>query len=342
MAVPRADLGLVDPVAACVTKPTLVSFRRFMRSSGTLRLAPAAVMLAALASAVFLFAHAPTARAECGTASSAPCPTPTPTIPQNAFLSFDVTSGDANTVITVTGGQFLPNEPMNLYWDRADHVAGTATADGSGSFSNVKVKPFPGDGPGGHKLCASVAPNPCAFFTINPASTPTPSPTVEPSPSPTTSPEPVVSAGPSPTPIAASLSGFDVISKPPFVFLPLAGFLGIALSLGYWVVSTVRRPRQRMLPTAAVVHRAMRPDYTAGFGTPPPAPAAETEPSAWNEPASPAVASPSPPTPAPAEPAVPEAEWGPPVEWGTGTSDWGFPEPPQAPDDAPEAPQPGD
>jgi hypothetical protein len=42
------------------------------------------------------------------------------------------------------------------------------------------------------------------------------------------------------------------------------------------------------------------------------------------------------PQPAP----EPQIEWGPPVEWGTGSSDWGFPEP--AGDDYPEVPQPGD
>jgi len=310
-------------------------------------------MLAALATATFLLAHAPTARADCGgTASGAtPCPpTPTPTL---AFISLDVTAGDANTVITVTGGQFLPNEQMNLYWDTSNHIAGTAIADSSGSFSNVKVKPYPGDAPGGHKLCASVQPNPCAQFEINGPPSPTPSASPSPSPSespsPSGSPEPVASFGPTPSPIGASLSGFDVISKPPFVFLPIAGALGVVLSLGYWAVSAMRRPRQRPLRTAAVMHRAMRPDYTAGFGTPPPTPAHDVEPSAWNEPvhelpppeppAPEALAPPAPP-PSPAEPGTPEADWGPPVEWGTGSGDWGFPEPPE--DDNPEAPPPAD
>lgn len=347
MALPRAGPGLVDPVAPGVTKPTLVSFPRFMRLSGSLRFGPALVIFAAVGSATFLFAHAPTARAECGTASSSPCPTPSPTppIPVNAFISLDVTSGDPNTVINVTGGQFNPNEDTGLYWDQPAHVAGSAHADGNGNF-NTRVKPFPGDAPGSHKLCASVQPNPCAFFTITAPSTPTPSPSPTESPSPSSSPGPVVSFGPTPSPIAASLSGFDVISKPPFVFLPLFGILGIALSLGYWVVSTMRRPRVRALPTAAVMHRAMRPDYSAGFGTAPPSPEPELPPSAWNEPASPAVhdapAQAEPAPASPAEPEVPDVEWGPPVEWGTGSSDWGFPEPPPAPDDSPEAPQPGD
>jgi len=259
-----------------------------------------------------------------------------------------VTSGDANTVINVTGGQFLANEDLSLYWDQAAHVAGAARADGNGNF-NTRVKPFPGDAPGPHKLCASVQPNPCAFFTINVPATPTPSPSPSESPSP--SPEPVVSLGPTPSPVAGvSLSGFDVISRPPFVFLPIAGLLGIALSVGYWLVTMARRPRQRMLPTAAVMHRATRPDYSAGFGTAPPAPAPELPASAWSEPSSTQhpKAPPAPPEAVPPAPpaseaqAPPEVEWGPPVEWGAGSSGWGFPEPQAAPDDSPEPPQPGD
>lgn len=336
---------MVHPVAAGVTKPTLVSFPRFMRRLGSLRAGPALVMLAAVAAATFLFTHAPAARAQCGTASSSPCPTPTATpIPVNAFLSLDVTSGDASTVINVTGGQFLPNEQMSLYWDQTSHVAGSAQADANGNF-NTRVRLYPGDGPGGHKLCANVQPYPCAQFTINPPATATPSPSPSESPSPSPSSGPVVSQGPTPSPVGTSLSGFDVISRPPFVFLPLAGLLGVALSLGYWLVSAMRRPRRRALPNTAVMHRAMRPDYSAGFGTPPPTPAAEAPASAWNEPVHPAppsepATSEASPPPAPTEPEVPDVEWGPPVEWGTGSSDWGFPEPP--PDDSPEVPQPGD
>ena len=307
-----------------------------MRLRGILRLGPAIVMLSAAASASFLFALAPMVRASCGTASGeTPCPpSPTPT-PVNAFLSLDVTSGGPDQVINVTGGQFLPNEQTTLYWDTQNKVAGSATADGSGSF-NTRVKPFSGDAPGVHRLCASVQPNPCANFSLNgPATSPSPSPSPSESPTPTQ----VASSVPTSSPVAgATLNGFDVISKPPFVFLPIVGGIAIALSLGYWVLSLIRRPRQpRPLPSAAVVHRAMRPDYSAGFGAPPPTPAADPEEaSAW--PVAPPSAASAPA--APAEPEVPEAEWGPPVEWGTGSSDWGFPEP--APDNSPEVPPPGD
>jgi hypothetical protein len=291
-------------------------------------------MLAAVASAFLLFLHAPIARAQCGTdASAAPCPTPT-----NAFISLDVTAGDPNTVINVTGGQFLPNEQLSLYWDQPNKVAGGATADANGSF-NTRVKPFPGDAPGVHRLCASVAPNPCANFSVNAPST-SPSPSPSPSASSSASPDANPTVTPIPTPVATTLNGLDVISKPPFVFLPIAGAVAIALALVYWLFSVLRRPRAVALPSAAVVHRAMRPDYSAGFGTPPPVTPDEPAPSAWPEPA--AAVPPPPPEPSAAsEPELSAVEWGPPVEWGTGNPDWGYPEL-GAPEEPPELPEHGD
>ncbi len=250
-------------------------------------------MLAAAASATFLFVFAPSVRAECGgTASGAtPCPPSPSPIPVNAFLSLDVTDGAANIVINVTGGQFLPNEQATLYWDQQDKVAGGATADSNGSF-NTRVKPFSADAPA------------------------------------------------IPSPVAATLNGFDVISKPPFVFLPIAGAVAIALALGYWLVSMARRPRAVALPSAAVVHRATRPDYSAGFGTPPPHSAETPLPSAWSEPAPQAPPGPAEQRDA-SEPELPAAEWGPPTEWGTGVPDGGYPEL-SAPDQPLELPEHGD
>ena len=147
-----------------------------------------APVIGAIGFAVALVALAPMAHAhsptDCtATAShllSPPTPTPSPTppptpTPTNAFLSLDVTAGDPNTQITVNGGAFLPNESMTLIWDPpANKVAGGAVADGSGNFT-THVKPFSGDSPGLHHLCASVPPNPCATFTLQAvAVTPTP------------------------------------------------------------------------------------------------------------------------------------------------------------------------
>jgi hypothetical protein len=255
-----------------------------------------------------------------------------------------VSTGDANTVINVTGGQFLPNQQTSLYWDQAGHVAGSATADANGSF-NTRVKPFAGDAAGVHHLCASVQPNPCANFMLQgPQASPSPSPTPTESPSPT--PTVTIIDSPTSSPVAATLNGFDVISRPPFVFLPIAGAAAIGLALAFWLFSVMRRPRQLAIPSAAVVHRAMRPDYSAGFGAPPSAAPAQAEPSAWPE-VTPQPQPPQPqyqPEPQPQPPAeesqISNVEWGPPVEWGTGSPDWGFPEPP--PDDSSDAPEPRD
>ena len=239
--------------------------------------------------------------------ASAPCTPPPPTpspIPVNAFISLDVTAGDVNTAITVNGSAFLPNQSTGLYWDQPNKVAGASNADANGNFT-TRVKPFATDAPGIHKLCASVQPNPCASFTLQ-ALAASPSPSPEPSPSPSPSPTDTFSPDPSPTPVAATLSGFDLLTKPPFVILPIIGGLGIAIALGYWILSLVMRPRQQALKSVAVAHLASRPDYSAGFGAapaapPPPAPVQ----SAW------ADVIPSQPTPAP-EPEPPLREPEPP------------------------------
>src|SRR5207253_3174497 len=161
-------LTVVDPVAAGVTNQALVSFPGFMRLPWILVLVPIWFLLTAETSPSPA-ATTPTASpSPSASPSPAPSPSPSPSpspipspIPTNAFLSLDVTAGDLNTVINVTGGQFLPNEETTLYWDQPNKVAGAAKADGGGSF-NTRVKAFSGDAPGTHKLCASVPPSPCA------------------------------------------------------------------------------------------------------------------------------------------------------------------------------------
>src|SRR5579862_9350220 len=86
-------------------------------------------------------------------ASPSPSPSVVPT-PVNAFISLDVTPGGSDTSITVSGGSFNPGEQMSIYWDTPNKVIGSTTADAHGNFSNVKVKPFAGDPPGLHHICA--------------------------------------------------------------------------------------------------------------------------------------------------------------------------------------------
>jgi hypothetical protein len=252
----------------------------------------------------------------------------------------------------VNGGAFLANEQMTLYWDPpSNKVAGGANADPSGNFT-TKVKPFSGDSPGVHHLCASVPPFPCANFTLQ-AATPTPSPSPSPSPPPSESPTPSPTVGPtdtaSPSRVAATINGLDMIFKPPFVILPIIGGLGLLVALGYLVLSIAmsrRRRRPATLKSVAVSHMATRPDYTAGFGTPPPAPAAPAPvQSAWADmlPPAPQVAPAAPapqvePPPAALETSTPDTPGAPGQQPG--------PEPPAVPpptaDEPPDLPQPSD
>jgi hypothetical protein len=327
-------------MAAGVTNPGLVSFPAFMRWLRLLVVIPVWLLLTAATPSP---SPSPTP-AQSETPSPSPSPSPQPT-PVNAFLTLDVTAGPPDTVINVSGGQFLPNQQTNLYWDQPSKVAGSATADANGSF-NTRVKPNASDKPGVHKLCASVLPNPCANFALQSATpTPSPSPTPSEEPSPTPSEEPTPSQAATPARVNASLSGFDVISRPPFVFLPIFGVGALLLSLAYWAFSALRRPRRLApMPTAAVVHRATRPDYTASFGVPPARPAEAAQPSAWGEAMPAHDATPySTPTPPPPAAAKPEAQA---YEWGLGTPDSGYPDlrsPEQRRDDDwPEPPPPGD
>lgn len=216
--------------------------------------------------------------------SSSPSPSPVPT---NAFISLDVTAGGPNSSISVSGGSFLPNEPMSIYWDSPNKVIGNATANGQGNFGGVKVRPFSGAAPGLHHICASVAPNPCAQFQLQGPPTPTPSPAASPSEEPSPSPPPSESPSPSPSPIpipaANNTSGLDALLQPPFIFLPFAAALALLAAIAYWWFGLSRR--DQALPSASITHRATRPGYglsdvdirpaplgpTPGGGPPPPA-----------------------------------------------------------------------
>ncbi|HET6312110.1 MAG TPA: hypothetical protein VFH00_14035 [Candidatus Nitrosotalea sp.] len=205
-------------------------------------------------------------------------------------MTLDVTAGGPDTLITVNGSLFLPRQSISLYWDQSNRVSGATDADANGNFT-WKVKPFPGDPPGLHKLCASVAPNPCASFTLQAAVT-TPSPDASPTPEPSPPSTPIVVA--TPARIDARFNGLDMMLKPPFVILPIIGGVGLAIALIYWILSIALRPRQQTLKSVTVGHLASRPDYSAGFGAAPVAPApAEPMPSAWSEPTHTTVAGPS-------------------------------------------------
>lgn len=263
-------------------------------------------------------------------------------LPTSATIGLQPTAGDPSTDITADGQAFLKNESITLYWDDPSHVAAAVVTDNTGAFTKV-VKPFSGDKPKVHRLCASVPPTPCASFTL--LAPPSPSPDASPSPqdSPSPSPSPTVSAlGPA-AGGGGGLSGLDIITRPPFVFLPIIGILGLLGLIAYWALSGRRRP---LAPTSAtVVHLATRPDHVSPFPTPVPPPAGPPAPLAQEAqpPAPPPLQPPAQRPPPAAErravewpqaipPAVPPAPNEPPAP-----PSW-----PAAPDEPPDLPEPSD
>ncbi len=223
-------------------------------------------------------------------------------LPTGATIGLQPTAGQSSTAITVTGQLFLKNESITLYWDLSTRVAGSVVADDNGSFTKV-VKPRANDKPGVHRLCVNVQPKPCANFTLQPKPTPgAPTPLESPSPSPSPSGNPQASgARPSG---GGGISGLDILTRPPFVFLPIIGILGLLGVLIYWFLSSRRRP---MAPgSASVVHHATRPDYMEPFPSTPPPPVV------------PPLAAPLPnqaPAPASPPPVVPPVQPDPSAAW---------------------------
>jgi|GEM_PF-1124665 len=300
-------------------------------------------------------------------------------LPIGANIGMQPTAGGPSTSITVTGQAFLNNESITLYWDVTSHVATSVVTDGTGAFTKV-IKPYAGDKPKVHKLCANVQPHPCATFSLQ--GLPTPTPGTTPSPADTSTPTPAATETPQASgvrPGGGGLSGLDIITRPPFVFLPIIAIIGLLGLLAYWFLS-----RRRSTPpssAATVVHRATRPDYMAPFptaGSAPVPPRNPAQPSAWDAPVQPlppaqpyvppgqsptwdAPAQPVPPVQpptwdAPAQAVPPAQPYVPPPAAALPTPpapapppapprsvEWPAPPaPPAAPDEPPDLPQPSD
>lgn len=273
-------------------------------------------------------------------------------LPTDATIGLQPTAGVITINLTVTGQNFLKNESLTLYWDLATHPAATLVTDGNGAFTKV-LKPRAADKPGIHKLCANVQPKPCANFTLQATPKATPA-----SPTPVESPTP--SSSPSGNPPASGvrtggggISGLDIITRPPFVFLPIIGILGLLGVLIYWALSSRRRP---MAPgSASVVHHATRPDYMEPFPSTPRPPVAPPLAAPLPSPEAPAPGpAPQPIPPAQPEPpaAIPPSAAPPPAVQRAPT--WPPEKPPApveappppiwpaAPDEPPDLPQPSD
>jgi hypothetical protein len=277
--------------------------------------------------------------------------------PGGASIGLQPSAGTATTAITVTGQLFLKNESITLYWDATNHVAGTVITDDNGAFTKV-VKMFAGAKPGVHRLYANVQPKPFGSYSFQATPTPTPTPGESPSPSSTETPQasgPRTGGGGG----GGGISGLDILTRPPFVFLPIIGILGLLGVLIYWAVSSRRRP---MAPSSAsVVHHATRPDYMEPFGggaarpvpaapvpspaapppqpvqpppTYPPLPAQQVPPAFERPPVQPVPPAFQPPAAAPPPP--PQAPPPGPVQWPAP------PHPAAAPDEPPDLPEPSD
>ena len=214
-------------------------------------------------------------------------PGPSPTPQPNANIVLDTAAGGPTTKITVNGTMFLAHEDVTLYWDSPNKVAAKVTTDRNGAFTTT-VTPYAGDRVELHNLCAGVGPpTPCANFTLE--GPPSPTPSTSPSTSSSSSPSSTPSASQSSSPIALPANsggggGLDVILRPPLVFLPIIGLLGLLAALAYWVLMKVDRDRPPVLPSATVVHRSARPDLapmhsrTPLPGAQPPTPPADSPP----------------------------------------------------------------
>jgi hypothetical protein len=209
-------------------------------------------------------------------------PSPSPSYP-NANIVLDTAAGGQNTKITVSGTMFAAHQDVTLYWDSPNKVAAKVTTDRNGNFTTT-VTPYPGDRVELHNLCADVPPNPCANFTLQGPPSPTPATSASPSSSSSPSGSSSPSSSPSPLSLTTDSNGsspLDVITRPPLVFLPIIGLLGLLAALAYWVLMKVDRDRPPVLPSATVIHRSARPDLapmhsrTPLPGDPPQQPPAE-------------------------------------------------------------------
>jgi hypothetical protein len=71
----------------------------------------------------------------------------------------------------------------------------------------------------------------------------------------------------------------DIISRPPFVFLPIIGLIGALGVLAYWIVRATRRPQA--IPSATVYHRSVRPTLLTSYDQSEPPPPHEPVPGTW-------------------------------------------------------------
>ena len=188
-----------------------------------------------------------------------------------------------------SGNGLDANQILAVLFD-GNHVIDVNT-DGGGSFSIQLV--IPDTAPAGtHQVCVSESNgNLCSGFTVEAAPASTPTPSTSPSPSPSPSP----SGGTSPAVPGSGGGGstLALLTKPPFVFLPIIAALGLLAFLGLYLWRA--RPVEP-IGEVTILHRAPEPH---AFEHLPEAPAPEPPPIVYESPAGPAPHAPPVPPPAP-------------------------------------------
>jgi hypothetical protein len=233
---------------------------------------------------------------------------PTPPPPPQGSIFLNPSSAPPASRVNFSGTGLPVSTLLAVTFD-GGHLVDINT-DGNGAFA-IQLA-IPNDATGvNHQICVvENYGNLCTGFTLeaNPGPTPTPSdsPSASPSPSPSTSPV---------APVATTSSGgsspLAVLTRPPFVFLPIIAAIGLLafLALYLW--------RGRPTPPigeVTILHRAPEPRvYGPQPDSPPPAPAPSPPPPVvYESPPGPASSPPPPRPPAPpggadVPPEMPEA-----------------------------------
>jgi hypothetical protein len=200
--------------------------------------------------------------------------------------------------VNFSGTRLPISTPLAVTFD-GGHLVDVIT-DGSGAFAIQLAIPNEATGVS-HQICVvENYGNVCTGFTLEalPSPTPTPTATPSPSPSPSTSPSPVTQA---PTSSSDGTSPLALLTRPPFVFLPILAAVALLAFLGLYLWRARPTPP---IGEVTILHRAPEPRvYGTQPDQPPPAPAPSPPPPVVYE----SPAGPAPPPPAPRPPAPPSS-----------------------------------
>ena len=213
--------------------------------------------------------------------------------PQGSVL-IQPNSAPPSSTVVFSGSGLPANQAFDVLWDGTQLAQ--VNTDGGGNFTANLAIPDNATG-AGHTICVHELPgNVCATFTLEAKPTPAPSPTDTPSPtpSPSPSPAPVLVAPPAG---GGGISLLALLTRPPFVFLPILAVVGLLALLALWLWRARPTPP---LGEVTVLHRAPQPREYEPLAAPPPPAAPPPAPIAYESAPGPAWAPPPPVTrPAP-------------------------------------------